>query len=58
MHSQTSGHDVFTFEMLYEDYSALYIEDALAHFVAKHDNPDALARKIEKIAEGIEMPFS
>ena len=45
------------FETLHEDYGALYIEDALARFVAEHDNPDASARRIERIAEGIEMPF-
>lgn len=45
------------FEILENDYGATYIEDALARYVAQHDNPNATSAQIEKLAKDIEMPF-
>ena len=47
-----------SFEKLRNDYGALYIDDAIARYVAEHENPHATPAQIERIARGIDLHFS
>ncbi|KIP02336.1 hypothetical protein PHLGIDRAFT_79255 [Phlebiopsis gigantea 11061_1 CR5-6] len=47
-----------SFDTLQDKYGAMYIEDAIALYVAEHENPNASLDELKTIAQSTKLPFS